>query len=217
MTGARRPEAVAAACAAGGAPVDMVDVILGLDAPALPEGFEPHLYQALARLVPWIAAEPCAGIHPLRGVRGPDGSLLLAKRTKLVVRMPRDKICAASVLEGTSLDVAGVRLRLGQGTYRRLAPASTLYAVRVVTGDGDEASFLARVGGEMEQLAVRGELLCGRRSDLTREGRQVAAWSLAVHELSGDDSLVLQRRGLGLMRDIGCGIFAPHKTIHTAD
>ena len=39
-----------------------------------------------------------AGIHPLRTTRTADGSHLVARRTRLVVRMPRDRTCAASIL-----------------------------------------------------------------------------------------------------------------------
>ena len=195
----------------------MVDVVLDLETPALPPGFELALFRALARLVPWIDEEPAAGIHPVRGTRAADGSLLVARRTKLVIRLPRDKVCAASVLEGATLDVNGVRLKLGQGTYRRLQPAQTLYSPRVVTGDKDEAAFVERLAAEVEETGVRARLMCGRRVGVTREGREFAAWSVAVHDLAAEASLVLQRTGLGTLHDIGCGILAPHKTITTAD
>ena len=217
MTGTSRRDPAPAACAPEEAPIDIVDVILDLDAPALPAGYEPALFQEIARLVPWIAHEPRAGIHPVRGVRCADGSLLVAKRTKLVIRMPRDKICAASVLEGASLAVAGVPVRIGQGTFRRLQASATLYSPRVVTGDEDEAAFVATLERELDRLAVRGRLLCGRRASIAREGRDVAAWSVAVHDLASEHSLALQRQGLGLLREVGCGILAPHKTIHTAE
>lgn len=217
MTAAPQADPGHAACAADGPPVDVVDVVLDLEAPTLPAGFEPFLWQAIAKLVPWIAKEPLAGIHPVRGVRSADGSLLVSKRTKLVIRMPRSRICAASVLERAKLAVGGASLRLGQGTFRRLPPSATLYSPRVVTGDEDEAAFVASLGRELDRLPVRGRLLCGRRTSVTREGGDVAAWSVAVHELAAEDSLLLQRSGLGLLHGLGCGILVPHKTIHTAD
>jgi CRISPR-associated protein Cas6 len=217
LNAATRDEGSRAACATPGQPVDVVDVVLELEAPTLPAGFEPALWQAIEKLVPWIAQEPQAGIHPVRGVRCADGSLLVAKRTKLVIRMPRSRICAASVLERASLRVAGASVRLGQGTFRRLLAAATLYSPRVVTGDEDETAFVASLERELDRLAIRGRLLCGRRSVLSAREREYPAWSVAVHELAGEDSLVLQRSGLGLLHDLGCGILAPHKTIHTAD
>lgn len=217
MNAATRDDGGRAACAGQGQPVEVVDVVLDLEAPTLPAGFEPALWQAIEKLVPWIAQEPLAGIHPVRGVRCADGSLLVSKRTKLVIRMPRSRICAASVLERAKLAVGGASVRLGQGTYRRLLPSATLYSPRVVTGDEDEAAFVASLDRELDRLAVRGRLLCGRRSVISGKERDFTAWSVAVHELAGEDSLLLQRNGLGLLHDLGCGILAPHKTIHTAD
>lgn len=201
---------------AGSAGVDMVDVILDLEAERLPPGFELPLFREVARIVPWIADEPAAGIHPLRGNRAADGSLLVARRAKLVIRLPREKVCAASVLEQSALSVAGTPLRLGQGTYRRLQPAATLYSPRVVTGDDDEIAFTDRIAAEIEALGVRASLICGRRSSVARAGRDYAAWSLAVHHLAADASIALQRAGLGLLHDVGCGILVPHKTITTS-
>lgn len=217
MTAEPQGKAGSVACVADGHPVDVVDVVLDLEATSLPAGFEPALWQAIEKLLPWIAKEPLAGIHPVRGVRCADGSLLVSKRTKLVIRMPRSRICAASVLERAKLAIGGASVRLGQGTFRRLLPSATLYSPRVVTGDEEEAAFIASLARELDRLAVRGRLLCGRRTSLPREGGDVAAWSVAVHELAAEDSLVLQRNGLGLLHDLGCGILAPHKTIHTAD
>ncbi len=218
LTDSGAPAGIASgASEAGGAGTDIVDVILDLEASCLPAGHEVALLQEVLRLAPWMAAEPRAGIHPLRGVRGADGSLLLSRRTKLVIRMPRDKLCAASNLEGASLDLAGTPIRIGHGTFRRLEPSATVYSPRVATGDEEESVFLVTLGRELDRLAVRGRLLCGRRTRIARDGRDFAAWGVAVHELSAEHSLVLQRQGLGLMRDLGCGILSPHKTIHTAD
>ncbi|MBK8324981.1 MAG: type I-MYXAN CRISPR-associated protein Cas6/Cmx6 [Betaproteobacteria bacterium] len=211
------PDVARGACPTGSAGTDIVDVILDLDASCLPAGHEIALLREVLRFVPWLAAEPRAGIHPVRGTRCADGSLLVSRRTKLVIRMPRDKLCAASNLEGASLDLAGTAVRIGHGTFRRLKPSATVYSPRVTTGDEDEIAFVDTLGRELGRLAVKGRLLCGRRTRITRDGREIAAWSVAVHELAAEHSLALQRQGLGLMRDVGCGILSPHKTIHTAD
>ncbi len=203
-------------CAAA-APVDVVDVILDMKVPSLPRGFEEPLFREVARLLPWLPGLAGAGIHPMRGTPEAGGGLLFAHRAKLVIRLPREKVCAASVLEGASLSVEGAQLRLGQGTYRRLQAAATLYSPRVVTGDADESAFLARIEAEMAGLGARGRLLCGRRTTFAAAGAPEAAWSLAVHDLPAADSLTLQRHGLGRLRHLGCGIFVPHKTIQTAD
>jgi CRISPR-associated protein Cas6 len=196
----------------------MVDVAFDFDAATLPGDFEWPLYRALVRIAPWLESAHFAGIHPLRATRAADGSYLVARRTKLVLRMPRDRLCAASALEGAALDLGlDVSVRVGAGTLRGLEPAPTLHSSRVVTGDSDEASFSAHVMEELGTLGIHRPIVCGRRSTVRLDGDDATAFSVAVHGLGESASLLLQRAGLGRGRAIGCGLFVPHKTIATPE
>lgn len=197
--------------------VDVIDVVLDIAPCSLPRGYELPLYLELIRRAPWLADDPLVGVHPVRGPRTAEGGLLLGARGKLVIRCPRDKLCKASVLEGATLDVEGVAVRLGSGTFKRLQHAPTLYSPKVVTGHDEEAPFMAQLESEITALAVRASLIAGRRSHVDKDGRRYAAWSLAVHDLSKDASLALQAQGLGLLHEIGCGILHPAKTISLDD
>ena len=200
------------------APPDMVDVAFELSARFLPPDFEWPLYRALVRAAPWLESAHSAGVHPLRATVSSDGSFLLARRAKLVLRLPRDRVCAASILEGALLDLGGgVRAALGQGTLRALEPAPTVYSPRVVTGAADEAAFAEAIAEELASLGIQRPLVCGRRSRVVLEGGAATAFGVAVHGLGDAASLLLQRAGLGLGRAVGCGVFVPHKTIVTAE
>jgi CRISPR-associated protein Cas6 len=193
---------------------DMVDVAFDLTAGTLPRHFEWPLYRALVRIAPWLENAPRAGIHPLHVCRTDDGSCLVPRRAKLVLRLPRDRLCAASALEGAALDLgAGVSGRLGKGVVRILEPAPTVYSSRVVTGDSDETAFSRHIAQELDALGIRCPLVCGKRSLVPIEGLDIAAFSVAVHGLGNAASLLLQSAGLGRARAIGCGLFIPHKTI----
>lgn len=193
---------------------DMVDVAFDLVAPTLPRNFEWPLYRALVRIAPWLENTPRAGIHPLRASQAQDGSHLVARRAKLVLRLPRERLCASSAFEGASLDLGGgVTARLGTGAIRSLEPAPTVYSSRVVTGDSDETAFSAHLVDELAALGIHRPLVCGRRSAVPIEGLDIAAFSVAVHGLGDAASLLLQSAGLGRARAIGCGLFVPHKTI----
>ena len=195
---------------------EMVDVVFELSASVLPDGYEWPLYEAIAKRAPWLGESPHAGIHPIRGARSAGGILFVARRAKLVVRMPRDRVCAASVLEGAVLDIGAATVKLGQGSFRRFQPAATLYSSRVVMGESEEKAFSARVATELGQLEIERPFICGRRAEVRFEGRAHAAFSVAVHDLSDTQSLLLQRAGIGLARAVGCGLFVPHKTIVAA-
>ncbi len=192
---------------------EMVDVAYDLATANLPPGYEWPLYVEVSRRMPWIADSLHAGIHPVRGSILADGSLLVARRTKLVVRMPRDRVCAASVLEGTELDLEGARLKVGPGTFRKLRSAATLYSPRVAMDEPEEAPFRERVDGALEELGIRRPFICGRRVVVTFDDRPHPAFGVAVHGLDEEQSLLLQGAGLGLGRAVGCGLFVPHKVI----
>ncbi|HET9469565.1 MAG TPA: type I-MYXAN CRISPR-associated protein Cas6/Cmx6 [Usitatibacter sp.] len=194
---------------------DMVDVAFDLAATTLPRDFEWPLFRALAAIAPWLQGAPGAGIHPLHACRADDGSYLVPRRAKLVLRLPRDRLCAASALEDAALDLgAGRAARLGKAAVRMLEPAPTVYSPRVVTGDADEIAFSRRVAQELDLLGIRRPLVCGKRSVVAVDGLETAAFSVAVHGLGEDASLLLQSAGVGRARAIGCGLFVPHKTIH---
>ena len=212
------PTAALDAPLARGHAMDMVDVAFEFSAGSLPPGFEWPLYRALVRAAPWLETTRSAAVHPLRATATEDGGLLLARRTRLVLRLPRERLCAASVFEGALLDLgAGVRATLGSGRLHVLEPAPTVYSPRVATGDADEGAFAGAVSRELAALGIRRPIVCGRRSRVTLPDGDTTAFGVAVHGLGDEASLVLQRAGLGLGRAIGCGVFVPHKTIATAE
>jgi CRISPR-associated protein Cas6 len=216
-TSVRRRKRASLAAGATSCPPEMVDVVFDLAAGGLPAGFEWPLYRAVAQLAPWIEDSPHAGIHPVRGARAADGSLLVARRAKLAVRMPRDRVCAASVLEGAVLDLGTTTVKVGQGTFRRLRFAPTLYSPRVSMGEDEEPAFCARVAAALGELGIDRPFLCGRRVEVSYEERTHVAFSVAVHGLAESHSLLLQGAGLGRGHAVGCGLFVPHKTITAAE
>jgi len=196
---------------------EMVDVVFALSGEALPPGHEWDLFREIARIVPWILKAPRAGILPVKGARAGDGGVMLTHRSRLFLRLPRDRVCSASALERKSLTVGGARIELGEGTFRKHQPAATLYSPRVTTGEADEVRFLAVIEEELATLGVKGRLICGRRLVVEMESGHAPAFPVAVHDLREADSLLLQRAGLGRGQAVGCGLLVPHKTIVAAD
>lgn len=216
MTATGRERAQECAIAAAALP-EMVDIAFALAGENLPPDFEWPLFREVARLVPWILKTPRAGILPVRGPRTPEGGVMITHRTRLVVRLPRDRVCSSSALERKSIAVGGRTITLGEGSFRRHLPSATLYSPRVTTGEADEVRFLAVIEEELAVLGVNARLICGRRVEVELEEGRVPAFPVAVHGLREADSLVLQRTGLGRGQPVGCGLLVPHKTITAAD
>jgi len=174
---------------------------------------------------------------------GADALLQLSHRAKLALRLPRHRLEDAAALLGRTLQVAGWPLRVDSLALRPLSRITTLYARCVVLADGDgdgdgdgkqpdraadvggdaallstdadrEAAFLAAAAGELRALGVSpATMLCGRVTSIATPARSYLAHSLMLAGLTREQSLALQRNGLGTLRRLGCGVFIPHKDI----
>lgn len=198
--------------AAGDSPA-VVDLAFALAGEPLPADHADALGRAVGRVLPWIAEEPVAGIHPLRGAVTADGELLLARRTRLVLRLPEARVDDARRLVGTILDVGGRRLVPGPCRVHPLAPATTLYARLVVSEAADEAGFEADLAAGLDRLGVRCRYICGRRRRVATTERVLDGHSVVLHDIPRAQGPRLQAAGLGPARRLGCGILVPHRTI----
>jgi CRISPR-associated protein Cas6 len=201
----------------GGTDAEVVDVVFAVAGESLPADHAHALLRETVRCLPWFESDPWAGIHPLRTAPTTYGVALLARRAKLVLRLTRGRLADARALEGLTLDIAGNLLQVGAGTERPLRPFATLHALRVVTGARDEKDFHGDVVARLETLGIDCDFISGRRQALRRGDQEMVGFSLALHGLNPDDSLRVQREGVGDERRLGCGIFIPHKSIVVPD
>lgn len=191
---------------------DMIDLMFDLDGGNLPAAYRFALWTALLRLVPHLAEEKLVGVLPLRSTVNNQG-MLLAKRAKLVMRIPQTFAeSAASSLTGQQLDIAGNNLRLGTAKTRPIQPYPTIHA-ELVTGSSDEVLFVEDIRKQMGELGVAGKLICGKRLSVSGGRGPIHGFSLVLHDLKPEASLQLQYAGLGDDRQFGCGIFVPYKVI----
>lgn len=171
------------------------------------------LMEQLCARLDCLREEPAAGIHPIRGVSESGDRLVLGGRAQVVVRLPERLVPQAERLHGSELDLGGP-IVLGRGTVRGLASHPVLYSPCVATGDALEGALLESVERELAKLRVNARVVIGRRREV-RGGRGVMliGYSVLLHGLSAEDSLLMQNRGLGQERKLGCGLFVPHKSI----
>ncbi len=191
----------------------VVDMAFALRGAHLARDHRLALADALAAALPWLASEPRAAVHAVKLVHGAGDPALLSARSRLVVRVPRERADAmAGALAGRTLTVAGESVELGAATLRELLPHSTLYAPFVDAGSADEAAFLEAVGAELAALGVACHRVCGREQQLRGPQRLLHGYSLLLHGLGAAASLRVLEQGLGEHRLMGCGVFVPHKT-----
>ena len=168
------------------------------------------LYAALSRVVPELHDAQELGIQPVRGVYTGGGVLHLAPFSCLAIRLPQDQIRPVLKLAGTTADVDGHALHIGVPNARALLPVANLRA-RLVTIKGflEAESFAEAAKRQLHSLGIEGEILLGIRRTLRVKDKQVVGFEVAVTELTAEESLILQERGLGGRRRMGCGVFVP--------
>lgn len=189
-----------------------LDFAFALTGDTIAPDYGDALYRALAAALPWIDEEPLAGVHPIRGLTACAGRLLVGGRTRLVLRLPRERADACAGLRGARLELPAP-LQVGPFTQRELLPYPVLHSHLVVTGAAEEGDFLEDIARATAELGIKGEAIVGRRGALRAAAQRFDGFSLMLHGLTPEDSLRAQRYGIGLHRMLGCGLFVPHKSI----
>jgi CRISPR-associated protein Cas6 len=201
----------------------IVDAVFAIACRSLPVDHAYALQQAIEEALPWFAQEPSAGLHTVHGAasgsgwmrpEGADALLQLSHRAKLALRLPAHRAQEAAALVGHTLQVAGWPLRVEKMTLRPLSRITTLFSRCVVLAADDEVAFVSAATGELGALGIRAErMVCGRVTPVATPERTYQARSLMLAGLGLEQSLLLQRSGLGAGRKLGCGLFIPHKDI----
>lgn len=205
-------------------PDDVVDVAYSMSCRCLPVDHAYNLLQALRRALPWLEGEESAGVHTIHVAESGNGwirpehatdLLYLSRRTKLVLRVPAHRVADAGRLSGQTLDVGGHNLAVGASTIRPLSPLTTVFSRYIVAGDaGDEASFMQSALQQLKEMGIKPKkMLCGLGKLIGTPDGPIPTRSLMLADMEVEDSVKLQQQGLGPWRQLGCGLFIPHKDI----
>jgi CRISPR-associated protein Cas6 len=216
-----------------------INVSFSLAGKQLPADHGYLLYAAISKSssalhgIDWLAIELISGFPSGRGL------ITLSERdATLRLRIPAGHYRDVLPLAGKRLDIGGHQIRLGLPVARPLEPAPSLYA-RVVTIKKftEPEPFLEAVKRKLDSCGVKGRVELPRdeqdryrRRIVTIHGKSVVGFSVAVHELNDEDSLLLQAGAAKVLspddganhwqsifsrRAMGCGIFNPIAEQHT--
>ena len=205
---------------------DVIDLLFDIQCREIPVDHAHALSSALREHLPEIGPESTIGVHTIHvagsqnGWERPEFSrnerLLTSRRTKLTLRVPREK--AGEIreqLHGKRLRLEDCEITIGKAKEKELSKQGTIFSRYVqCLPDEEEMDFLQRVAGELQQHGIRiRKALCGKTTMVYTPEGEVATRSLMLADLKRDESLLLQEVGLGPGREMGLGIFIPHKGI----
>lgn len=202
--------------------VDILFRVIGTEVPG-DHGYA--LFSALSRILEtesdrWMHGNPHIGLHSIRGVGLGTGRQLVGPDARLGLRLPSALLPRSLKLAGKSIELDGCKLRIGTSQTRALVPAATLHCRIVTTRNGnDPARFDAEIARQLAALGIRGRVFRVPQSAQPPDGRdpsrrifrikdkRIVGYSMLATELTAEESIRLQERGLGGRRRMGCGVF----------
>ena len=209
-------------------PDDVIDLAFDIRCRELAVDHAHALGTAVSEAAPVLREDRRCAVHSIHlagsqnGWERPDPrlgqKLILSRRTKLLVRVPRELSSQVQqALDGITLDIAGDPLTIGRARTKKLSTQGTIFSRHVVLEPGeerDEERFLMRIAGELRGRGITiKKALCGITQELGTPEGPLQTRSLMIADLATPDSVSLQQQGIGDHGLIGCGIFIPHKGI----
>ena len=204
----------------------IVDIFFAVTGRHVPADHGYALFGAISRVLEtpddqWLHGNPHVGLHLIRGAYDGQGKLLLSDNARLGLRLPVELLPKTLKLAGKRIELDGCPVRIGTSRSAALIPAATLYSRIVTTKNGEDiARFEAEVKRQLDVLGVCGKPLRipakndsenadhehGRRI-FRVSSKTIVGYSMLVTELTAEESICLQEKGLGGRRRMGCGVF----------
>lgn len=206
-------------------PDDVVDLVFKLDCKMLPLEHAYALSQAIQTVLNWIEGEELAGIHQIHVAESGNGwmrpedptneVLHLSRRTRMSLRIPKQRIEEAKQLTGRTLNIDGYSLNIGEASIKPLSDLSTLFSRYVICDPGqDEGQFLYAVAEQLQGMNIPvKKMMASKQHVIKTPDEDLHTRGIMIADLDKEQSVRLQQRGIGPGRHLGCGIFLPQKGI----
>jgi len=210
----------------------IVDVQFKITGKMIPVDNGYRLYSALSKLIPQLHDFSEIGIHPISGILAGNRCLAISDKSLLTFRLSTEQIPLFLPLAGKTLSVGEYQIHVGIPQTRALVPAARLYSrLVVIKGFLEAEPFLEAAYRQLHEFGIKGKLhlieqsqvvkanegiLRGSHSQYLRRtirirDKEVVGFGLRAEELTAEESIILQEKGIGGRRRFGCGIFVPDR------
>lgn len=199
--------------------IPYVDLSFSVMGKSLPIDHGYGLFSALAHWQEKLHYLESMSIAAITGIPTEQRMIQLTDRSRLLIRLPVDKVPLVYPLAGKSLTIDKHKIRFEIPQMNFLQPAQRLRShLVVIKGYQEPESFLEAAQRQLEQLGIQGNLHILSKADGVPKRKSikvnqftVVGFGLEVTQLSDEDSLMLQRQGIGGKHKMGCGVFVPVK------
>jgi CRISPR-associated protein Cas6 len=210
----------------------VVDLAFRLHGQRIPVDHGYQLYSAISRLIPELHSHDSIGIHPISGPLAGNRSQLITDKSSLIIRLPSERIGDVLSLAGKSLKIGEHEIRVGVPQTRALVPSARVYSrLVVIKGFTEPDSFLDATVRQLDSMSVKGKPYLVQQAEIEEANRErssgthspflrrtirirdkeIVGFALRIEELTAEESVLLQEKGIGGRRRFGCGIFVPDR------
>ena len=207
-------------------PDDVQDAVFNIHAKILPIDHAYALSQALLQELPWLE-DVNAGVHDISVADGngweqdhESGYYYPSKRSKLSIRIPKDRLDDIQTLVGKTLDLGDYQIKIVKFLKPKLmSDMQIVFAKNVACQEGaSEDEFLQTSFNQLQALGIQPKkMMAGLERKITTPSQTIHTRSLMVADLRKTESVTLQEKGIGDYRLLGCGLFVPQKGIDSVD
>ena len=207
-------------------PDDVQDAVFNIHAKILPIDHAYALSQALLQELPWLE-DVNAGVHDISVADGngweqdrESGYYYPSKRSKLSIRIPKDRLDDIQTLVGKTLDLGDYQIKVVKFLKPKLlSDMQIVFAKNVACQEGaSEDAFLQTAFNQLQALGIQPKkMMAGLERKITTPSQTIHTRSLMVADLRKTESVTLQEKGIGDYRLLGCGLFVPQKGIDSVD
>jgi CRISPR-associated protein Cas6 len=209
---------------------NFIELTFKLKGSVIPADHGYLLFSALTKSLQGIHTKSNIAIHNISGEPTVNRLLKLNERSRLNFRLKSDDINLLLPLTGKYLNLGGHEIIIDTPQTYLLKTAPRLYS-RLVTIKGymEPALFLEAAANQLTAMGVKGKPHLvpspesennkqgkGSRSTYLRRtirisGKEVVGFALNISELTAEESITVQEKGIGGRRHFGCGIFIPNR------
>jgi len=203
----------------------VVDLGFRLETGTIPLDHAHVLGESLLQALPWLPDEKDCGVHMIHVAASGNGwlrpedpeneVLCLSNRTRLNLRIPQNRVEDAQQLIGKKLLLGDSAIKVGKAQVKLLSDSTTIFSRYIVSDvDESESDFMQRQLDTLTKLDIKvKKMLCGMQNVFKIDNQIVHSKSLMLAELTHEESILLQEKGLGPRRLSGFGLFNAHKGI----
>jgi len=210
----------------------VVDVSFRLQGTQIPVDHGYRLYSSVSKHIPEIHGDNEVGLHPIPGQLAGNRLLSITDGSLLTFRISSERIKQVLPLAGKELSIGEHTIRVGVPQTRVLMPSARLYSrLVIIKGFMEPEPFLEAVKRQLDTLDIKGkptlvpqpniaqaneDKQTGSRSPFLRRtirirDKEIVGFAVRVEELTAEESIRLQEKGLGGRRRFGCGVFIPDR------